>query len=122
MKRKFYLILIILSFGILSAGFINNTQSENQNSLLLKDKHPKVDWTIGCTECHEEITPKVFKDWNMSKHGQVDLAALYVMEMGRKNLMLKGKITGVWAVIRQWKLILKKLKLNHVSIAITGIL
>ena len=53
---------------------------------------------------------------------KLDLAALYVMEMGRKNLMLKGKITGVWAVIRQWKLILKKLKLNHVSIAITGIL
>ena len=94
MKRKIYLILIILSFGLLSVGFINNTQSENQNSLLLKDKHPKVDWTIGCTECHEEITPKVFKDWNMSKHGQVGFGCFICHGDGQEEFNAKGKDNG----------------------------
>lgn len=32
-------------------------------------KHPEVDFSISCQECHAEQTPQIFKEWKESKHG-----------------------------------------------------
>ncbi|GAB4377335.1 MAG: hypothetical protein Kow0042_24900 [Calditrichia bacterium] len=52
------LILLFLVFLNLPAG------DKTQNS-----KHPEVDFTLSCKECHQEVTPEVYQDWKNSKHG-----------------------------------------------------
>lgn len=32
-------------------------------------KHPEVDFSISCAECHAEETPDAYNDWKSSKHG-----------------------------------------------------
>ena len=36
------------------------------------DKHPEVDFSISCVECHTEVTPDIVKDWRGSKHGMMN--------------------------------------------------
>ncbi|MBC8215683.1 MAG: hypothetical protein H8E64_04130 [Candidatus Marinimicrobia bacterium] len=34
--------------------------------------HEDVDFSLGCTECHEEETPDIFEDWAISGHGAMN--------------------------------------------------
>ncbi|MBL1211817.1 MAG: hypothetical protein HND52_00550 [Ignavibacteriae bacterium] len=62
--KKFYLItLFLVAIGIVSLGFTNNQSDE---------KHPDVDWSIGCQDCHAEETPDIYKAWENSSHGMVN--------------------------------------------------
>ena len=33
------------------------------------DKHSEVDFSLSCTECHQEETPEIVKEWRNSDHG-----------------------------------------------------
>ncbi len=33
------------------------------------DKHPEVDFSISCEECHSEATPEITKAWQEGQHG-----------------------------------------------------
>lgn len=35
-----------------------------------QERHPKVDFSIGCAECHAEDTPAVVDAWKSSAHGE----------------------------------------------------
>jgi len=37
-----------------------------------KAKHPDVDFSISCVECHQEATPDAVKDWKSSMHGRMN--------------------------------------------------
>ena len=59
---KYYKISILLIFAaVVSLGFIQQTE----------EKHPDVDWTLGCQTCHEEMTPDIYEKWHNSDHGMV---------------------------------------------------
>ena len=35
-----------------------------------QERHPRVDFSIGCAECHEEQTPAAVEAWQASAHGE----------------------------------------------------
>jgi len=39
-----------------------------------KEKHPDVDYSVSCVECHQEVTPEIVKQWRSSKHGLMNFA------------------------------------------------
>jgi hypothetical protein len=89
MKRKFYLVISILVAGVFITGFLNNTQPGNKN-ISLQDKHPEVDWTLGCAECHEETTPEIFEQWSQSRHGDVGFGCYICHGDGTEEFYSKG--------------------------------
>ncbi|NOX88879.1 MAG: hypothetical protein GXO77_07620 [Calditrichaeota bacterium] len=42
-----------------------NLQADDEK----EEKHPEVDFTQSCMECHKEVTPDIVRDWEKSKHG-----------------------------------------------------
>ena len=84
MKAKIYLLTAFLAVAVIAYGFASATAPA-------KDKHPDVDWTIGCTECHEEMTPEVFKDWQGSKHGEMNFGCYICHGDGQETFYKKGK-------------------------------
>ncbi|MDZ7291557.1 MAG: hypothetical protein ONB44_22220 [candidate division KSB1 bacterium] len=38
-----------------------------------RGKHPEVDFSISCLECHRDATPEVVVKWESGKHGQVNV-------------------------------------------------
>jgi len=81
MKKIYLVILFILALGIVSLGFITNQQSE---------KHPDVDWSLGCQECHSERTPEVYNDWYTSRHGMVNFGCYICHGDGQETFYAKG--------------------------------
>ena len=64
--RKFFIVLLML----VTAGLlVNLTSLKNAQT---KEKHPDVDFSVSCVECHTEVTPDVVKDWKSSKHGEMN--------------------------------------------------
>lgn len=66
MKSKYFYVsfLIFAVFFVMLFSF-NVLEGKQEKA----DKHPEVDFSISCTECHEEETPAAVKDWRKSKHG-----------------------------------------------------
>ena len=58
--------IIFPTLGILSLFFLFLTFS---GFSLQDDKHPEVDFTISCEDCHKEETPEVTKAWFDGIHG-----------------------------------------------------
>lgn len=80
--RKYYLVLLfVITVGIVSLGFVNNQEGE---------KHPDVDWTLGCQECHSEMTPDIYKDWELSKHGDVNFGCYICHGDGQEAFYPQG--------------------------------
>lgn len=92
MKSKIYLLTTFFAVAMLVYGFVGNSAPK-------KDKHPDVDWTIGCAECHEEMTPEVFKDWKESKHGDMNFGCYICHGDGQETFTRKAKTTSVWDVM-----------------------
>ena len=88
MKRIVYLSLTMLVIGVISMGFISNTPAYQQ------EKHPDVDWSISCNECHAEMTPEVFKAWENSSHGQVNFGCYICHGDGQEEFHAKGQDDG----------------------------
>jgi hypothetical protein len=38
------------------------------------DKHPEVDFSVSCVECHRDATPEIVSQWKSSKHGLMNFA------------------------------------------------
>jgi hypothetical protein len=89
MMRKIYSILFIAVLAILLSGF---TQSNKvvSNSRPAGDEHPDVDWTLGCSECHQETTPEVFEQWSQSRHGSVGFGCYICHGDGQEQFFAKG--------------------------------
>jgi hypothetical protein len=94
MKKTPYLITSLIFVSLLAAGFVTNSGNNSTQQLPPKDKHPEVDWSIGCAECHEEMTPKVFQEWNESRHGQVNFGCYICHGDGQEVFYKKGKDEG----------------------------
>ena len=58
---RMFLIGIAASFILTSNIFADKDDT--------KAKHPDIDYTISCLECHQEETPVQTKEWQNSAHG-----------------------------------------------------
>ena len=62
-KQVLLVLFVVLIFGIVWLWAGDQAQST---------KHPEVDFSISCVECHTEVTPQVVKDWKGSMHGKMN--------------------------------------------------
>jgi hypothetical protein len=89
MKNKIYSVLGVAVMAVLFLGFMQgNVSSPEQKPA--GDKHPDVDWTIGCTECHSETTPEIFEQWSHSRHGDVGFGCYICHGDGQETFFAKG--------------------------------
>lgn len=88
MKIKIYVILII---GIVTFLFACSQSSEvTLTSSPLVTQHPDVDWTISCTECHQDVTPEIVEAWSESRHGKVNFGCYICHGDGEEVFHAKG--------------------------------
>ncbi|NIX57620.1 MAG: cytochrome C [candidate division Zixibacteria bacterium] len=59
-------ILSILAIAVVIVFLSWNMLAGDQEEMV---KHPEVDFSLSCKECHKEMTPEVYQDWKSSKHG-----------------------------------------------------
>ncbi len=75
-------ILVIAILSILLLTFIHLFAGTNE-------KHPDVDFSISCQECHAEATPEAFSDWKNSKHGVMDYGCYICHGDGKEEFHVK---------------------------------
>ncbi len=63
MTRKIFIIAILMFMVLFFANLMAGEK---------KAKHPDVDFSISCVECHQEETPDAVKDWKSSMHGRMN--------------------------------------------------
>jgi len=63
--------LVFLAFRGTNAP--NTPAGVATQALLPQEKHPEVDFSVSCTECHREATPEIVAQWENSKHGLVNV-------------------------------------------------
>lgn len=85
MLKKYFLILSLIIGILLVYGFTDSSQVKKG------DKHPKVDWEIGCQECHKDATPEVYVKWEASRHGEVNFGCYMCHGDGQEVFYKKGK-------------------------------
>ncbi len=89
MKIKIYTILSLFVAIILFLGFTNRNEHVS-TFRLIGDEHPDVDWSISCSECHQQVTPEIYESWSESKHGQVNFGCYICHGDGQENFYAKG--------------------------------
>lgn len=65
MKWKWF---ISIASCVLVIGAL--TLSWAQNGV---EKHPEVDFTLSCLDCHRDMTPDITSEWEKGMHGQVNV-------------------------------------------------
>ncbi|NOY60235.1 MAG: hypothetical protein GXO75_15095 [Calditrichaeota bacterium] len=53
------------------------------------EKHPEVDFSVGCVECHSEVTPEATAEWQHSKHGKFKVGCFVCHGDGEVNFKSK---------------------------------
>lgn len=90
MKRgdfmKFKYLLIILTVLIYFSALQLMAGEKNK-----PEKHPNVDLSIGCQECHAQQTPNIFKEWKESKHGVMNYGCYMCHGDGVEEFAAKPK-------------------------------
>lgn len=64
--KKLFVILMILVTASLLVGLTSSDDGK------VKEKHPDVDFSVSCVECHTEVTPEIVKEWKSSAHGKMN--------------------------------------------------
>ncbi len=66
--RKFTVVLLMLFTTILLS--LNLFAGQDKDKKMAK--HPKVNFSVSCVECHTNVTPDIVKEWKSSKHGEMN--------------------------------------------------
>lgn len=85
MKKLLVLSSFVLALTIVLMGFSPQSQDE---------KHPDVDWSLSCQECHTNVTPEIYKHWENSAHGQVGFGCYICHGDGQEEFHPKGQDVG----------------------------
>ena len=64
---------------------IQKTVEQNTEINLETAKHEDVDWSIGCQDCHSDVTPDIFAEWEASRHGQIGFGCYICHGDGDEN-------------------------------------
>ncbi|WP_150109319.1 hypothetical protein [Caldithrix abyssi] len=91
MNNKLGKILLALALGVfvLSAWQIQAGDGKAQGQ-----KHPELDYSISCTECHEEVTPEIVAEWKSSKHGMMNFGCYMCHGDGQVEFKAKPDTEG----------------------------
>lgn len=81
-KKRFILPVML----VLSLGFLAWAQNDQP-----AQKHPDVDFSISCVECHSEVTPDIVKQWRGSKHGMMNFACYMCHGDGKETFYARPK-------------------------------
>ena len=60
---------------------------------------PKLDWEIGCRECHKDATPDVYIKWEASRHGEMNFGCYICHGDGQEVFYKRAKMTAARVVI-----------------------
>lgn len=85
MLKKYLLMFFLFSGILLITGNEANAQAKKG------EKHPKVDWDLSCQDCHADVTPEIFKQWEDSKHGGANFGCYICHGDGQEVFYKKGK-------------------------------
>ena len=58
------------------------------------NKHEDVDWGVGCQDCHSEVTPDIFAEWEESRHGTVGFGCYICHGDGEETFHPAGSTDG----------------------------
>ncbi len=64
-KRVGVLIFLVVVAGVWAASAVSQAEES--------EKHPPVEFSVSCVECHEKSTPEVVNAWDSGKHGLTDI-------------------------------------------------
>lgn len=81
MKLKFLVIAIV---SLLLLAFLHLFADTTEIK-----KHPEVDFSISCKECHKQVTPDVYQDWKASKHGIMNFSCYMCHGDGQEEFYTK---------------------------------
>lgn len=77
MKSRFFFPLILLyglGFLIFACAQTEAVRTGDQTPpAMVQEKHPEVDFSTSCLECHQSATAEVVAKWEAGKHGQVNV-------------------------------------------------
>jgi hypothetical protein len=79
----------IVFFGtvmLLALGFLIQSRADKSSQ---PEKHPDVDFTISCRECHKETTPDIYDDWAGSGHGKMNYGCYMCHGDGKEEFYVK---------------------------------
>lgn len=52
-------------------------------------KHPEVDFSISCQECHQETSPQIYQEWKDSAHGVMNYGCYLCHGDGQEEFAAK---------------------------------
>jgi hypothetical protein len=79
----------IVFFGsvlLLCLGFTIHSRADKSGET---EKHPEVDFTISCKECHKETSPEIYEDWAGSGHGKMNFGCYMCHGDGEEEFYVK---------------------------------
>lgn len=59
--------------SILLVGFTWLASGIPSGNAMQDEKHPDVDFSVSCLECHQETTPEIAAEWENGRHGLVNV-------------------------------------------------
>ncbi len=65
MKRENVIIPLLIAMFMVFFGFSAGLSEKKAEG----EKHPEVDFSVSCVDCHAEVTPDIVAAWKKSKHG-----------------------------------------------------
>jgi hypothetical protein len=72
---------LILCFGFLLQSWAGKGDQP--------EKHPDVDFTMSCRDCHKETTPDIYKQWAGSGHGKMNFGCYLCHGDGEETFHVK---------------------------------
>ncbi|RMD99232.1 MAG: hypothetical protein D6814_05965 [Calditrichaeota bacterium] len=76
------------SKAALASQSARNVQSPLKHKAI-DEKHPEVDFSISCYECHTEATPEITQQWHNSTHGKVNIKCFICHGDGEQEFSAK---------------------------------
>lgn len=86
MNRKLSKVLFTTIFGVF---LVFAWQSQASDGKKQGEKHPDVDFSISCTECHQEVTPEIVAEWKSTKHGMMNFGCYMCHGDGQEEFKAK---------------------------------
>ncbi|MBD3223562.1 MAG: hypothetical protein GF313_02465 [Caldithrix sp.] len=80
-KKLLFMLPILLLLGFSLTAIAGMGQE--------KEKHPDVDFTQSCRECHAQVTPEIHKAWKESAHGRMNFSCYMCHGDGTQEFHVK---------------------------------
>ncbi len=87
-----FLAIVILACTTSETVVKKETAKQTKAVSAEPEKHPEVDFSISCVECHETETPEAVADWRESTHGKMNFGCYMCHGDGVENFAPSPKM------------------------------